>query len=197
MKRRILLVLLISAGLLACGCQKKLFHFVVPLKKIATVTVNQKGEFAGIDRIKAADIRNALNVPENGTITGVDIESLQIKVRVMPGNEAKWLKLSGYVVDNGKPLLLFEKKSITLVAVNAPYAGLNSLIESGVDRLKDKINGQVKKVNNADIEVGLTGDSDPAGQQIKVEIDFKITATVRYDQCVEVVDFIGGEDCTE
>jgi len=191
------LLVLIGAGLLACGCQKKLFHFVVPLKKVAVVSVNQRGEFGGIDRIKAADIRNALKVPDDGTITGVDIESLEIRVRVLTGNEASWLKLSGYVIDNGKPLLLFDKKSVPLIAVDAPYGGLNALIESGVDRLKAKINDQVKKVNDADIEVGLAGDSDPVGKLIKVDIDFKITATVKYDQCVKVFDFIGGEDCSE
>jgi hypothetical protein len=197
MKSKIVILMLAGLALTLCGCQKKLFHFVVPLKKIGGVTIEQKGEFMGTDRIKAADIRNALKVPEDGTITGVDIESVQLRVIVNSGNAASWLKLSGYVVDKGKPLLLFENKSVSLVAVNAPYIGLNSLIETGVNRLKEKINDQIKKVNEADIEIGLSGDSDPAGQQIDVDIEFLIVATVKYDQCVEVFDVIGGEDCTE
>lgn len=197
MKYKVSILLLVSAALLMCGCQKKLFHFVVPFKKVGVVPVNQMGAFAGYDRITAQEIRSALNVPEDGVITGVDLESVQIRVRVLAGNEAKWLKLSGFVVDNGKPISLFENSSVTLIAVNAPYIGLNALLAKGVAKLTEKINDHIKKVNSADIELGLYGDSDPAGQRIAVEIDFMITATIKYDQCVEVFDFIGGEDCTE
>lgn len=197
MNRRIGLVLLAGAVLLMGGCQKKRFHFVVPLNKVRTIAVNSTGEFAGYEKITAREIRAALNMPADVTITGVDLESVQIRVRHVEGNAATRVKLSGFVVDKGKPLLLFKDKSVPINNVDNKYIGLNVLIAEGVERLVGKINDHVKKVNDVDIEIGLTGDSDPAGMLIKVEIDFKIVATVKYDQCVEVFDFFGGEDCTE
>ena len=197
MNRRIGLVLLAGAVMLMGGCQKKRFHFVVPLNKVRTIAVNSTGEFAGYEKITAREIRAALNMPADVTITGVDLESVQIRVRHVEGNAATRVKLSGFVVDKGKPLLLFKDKSVPINNVDNKYIGLNVLIAEGVERLVGKINDHVKKVNDVDIEIGLTGDGDPAGMLIKVEIDFKIVATVKYDQCVEVFDFFGGEDCTE
>jgi len=197
MNKRIGLVLLAGAALLMSGCQKKLFHFVVPLNKVRTIAIDNTGEFAGYEKITAREIRAALDVPEDGTVTGVDLESVQIRVRLVDGNVATWVKLSGFVVDKGKPLLLFKDKSVPISHVDTKYIGLNALIAEGVEKLAGKINDHVNKVNDADIEIGLTGNSDPAGQLIKVAIDFKINATVKYDQCVEVFDFFGGEDCTE
>jgi len=197
MTHRNRLFIFLALMLLSIGCAKKLFHFVVPLVRDERYTVDQNGAFGSIDKITSAEIRDALNVPEDGEVTRVDIESMSLKVNVLDGNQAKWIKASGYIEDDGKPLYFFQDQLVTLVGVDVKYVGLNALIEAGVKKLAKRINDHVKRINDADIEVGIAGDSDPPGQRIKVLITLTVKATVLYDQCVEVPDFIGGEKSCE
>ncbi len=146
------------------------------------------------DRVKAA-----LDVPEDARVTGIDIESLSLRVAVKPENRAPALNVSGTIINaNQARKKLFENKPVVLAGVNTPFIGLNSLIADGISELRGKLNGYVKDIDNAAFVIEMNGDTAPAGQRVAVDLHLVIKATVKYDQCVEVPQlFSSGEECTE
>lgn len=196
MKKLIACLLLLALPLLS-GCEQRLFHFLITIDQTPTFPIDQAGAFSQTVTITEQDVLRALNVPENGTITGVDIESLSMRVVVKNGNEARAINVSGAVIENGQVRPIFNNKTqtIPLVGVNVPFAGLNALIEDGVASLRRKINGYVRRIDNSTFTIRLNGTTVPDNSRALLDINLKIKATIKYDECLDVPLGEGGEDC--
>jgi hypothetical protein len=196
MKKTIACLMLLALPVLS-GCELRLFHFVVTIDKTPTFPIDQTGAFSRSVTITEQDILSALDIPKNATITGVDIESMSLRVVVKEGNQATAITVRGAVIENGQVRPLFNDKTETvpLVGVNVPYIGLNALLEDGVASLRRKINGYVKRIDNSTFQIQLSGTTVPASARALLDINLKIKATIKYDECLEVPLGEGGEDC--
>jgi hypothetical protein len=194
MKKIAAFLLLLPLPLLS-GCEKRLFHFIVTIDQTAPFVIDQTGAFNQSVPITEQAILSALDVPEGGTITGVDIESLSLRVAVKNGNQATALNVSGTVTENGQTRSMFTNYPVPLVAVNAPFIGLNSLIEDGISSLRRKINGYVKRIDNSSFLITVSGTTVPANARALFDINLKIKATVKYDECLDVPLGSSGDDC--
>jgi len=196
MKKTIACLLLLAMPLLS-GCEQRLFHFLITIDQTPTFPIDQTGPFSQTVTITEQDVLRALNVPENATITGVDIESLSLRVVVKAGNQARAINVNGAVIENGqvKPLFNNKTETIPLVGVNVPFVGLNALIEDGVASLRNKINGYVKRIDSSTFTIRLNGTTVQATERALLDINLKIKATIKYDECLEVPLGEGGEDC--
>lgn len=195
--KKITACLLLLALPLLSGCEKRLFHFIVTIDKTPTFAVDQTGAFDEAVVITSQDVLSALDIPEDARITSIDVEGLALKVVVKPGNQAARLKVSGEIYDVGQnKSKMFENYPIVLAGVDVPFIGLNALIEAGISKLRSKLNGYVKNLDNSAFVIEVSGDSDPPGQRVVLDLQLKIKATVKYDQCVEVPQlFSSGEEC--
>jgi hypothetical protein len=180
---------------LLSSCEKRLFHFIVTIDQTAPFVIDQTGSFNQTVPITEQDILRALDVPETGTITGVDIESLSLRVAVKDGNQATALNVSGTITEGGQTKSMFTNFPVTLVAVNAPFIGLNALIEDGISSLRRKINGYVKGIDNSSFQITVSGTTVPANARALFDVNLKIKATVKYDECLEVPFGSSGDDC--
>ncbi len=194
MKKITACFLLLALPLLA-GCEQRLFHFVVTIDQTPTFPIDQTGAFSRSIRITEQDVLRALDVPEGGKITGVDIESLSLKVVVKPGNTAPALSVSGRISDSQGQSTMFQNYPIVLSGVDASFVGLNDLIETGISKLRNKINGYVMKIDNSAFDIEVSGDTVPSGQRVVLDLQLRIKATIKYDECLEVPLGEGGEDC--
>lgn len=182
--------------ILFVDCEKRLYHFVSPIEHYKTFELDQNGPFEGTAKIMAAEIKSALGVPTEARITGLDIETLKMRVDPLSGNQATLLYVSGYVKDQGQNILMFQDQEVPLRAVDNPIFGVNTYIREGIQTLSRKLNDHISGVNNADIDIEFKGDSWPTGgQHINVYIQFYIVATVKYDECLPVPPFMDGESC--
>lgn len=194
MKKITAFLLLLTLPLLS-GCEKRLFHFIVTIDRSATIPVNITGSFSQTATITEQHILGALDIPEGATITGVDIESISLRAVIRDGNQASALNVSGRIIENGQSRNLFSDYPVPLVAVNAPFIGLNALIEDGIASLRNKINGYVKRIDNSSFQIQVSGTTVTANQRALLDLDFKIKATVKYDECLEVPLGASGDDC--
>ena len=194
MKKFTAFLLLLSLPLLS-GCEKRLFHFIVTIDRSAIIPINVTGSFSQTATITEQHILSVLEIPEDGTITGVDIESISLRVVVSGDNQASALNLSGRIIENGQSKNLFSNYPVPLVAVNAPLIGLNALIEDGVAALRNKINGYVKRIDNSSFQIQVNGTTVQANQRAHLDLDLRIKATVKYDECLDVPLGSSGDDC--
>jgi hypothetical protein len=189
---------LLLALLLLTGCEKRLFHFVATVEEAPVFPVDQTGAFRQTVRVTREDVMSRLNLPTDARITGVDIESLALRVVVKSGNQASTVQATGTIADAAEPVPkpMFENYPVVLAGADTPFIGLNALIESGISKLRSKLDGFIKDLDNAPFDIQVSGDSIPSGQRVVVELHLAIKATIKYDQCVEVPTvFSSGDDC--
>jgi hypothetical protein len=199
MKKKIIYVPLLAL-LLLTGCEKRLFHFIATIDQTPVFTFDSTGPFVQRVVITSDRVKAALDVPEDARITGVDIESLSLRVAVKPENRATALSVSGTIINaNQTRKKMFENYPVVLAGVNTPFVGLNSLIADGISELRGKLDGYVKNIDNTAFVIEVRGDSSPSsGQRVAIDLNLVVKATVKYDQCVEVPQlFSSGEECTE
>jgi len=198
MKKLFIFILIIP--ILFAGCEYRKFEFAPTIKLEKIYEIDQTGVFDVIRSIQRQEILDLLDIPEDAEITEVNIESISIKVVVLQDNEASAVSVSGDVVIvemENQHENLFEDYIVPLVMVDAPWIGLNSLISDGVERIKGKLEDYLMGTDLAGFVIALSGDSSPTtGERIHTQIMLRITATVKYFQCVEVPSFIeGGDPC--
>ncbi len=196
--KRLTIILLFVALPLFTSCDKRLFHFVVDFDEISIFQVDENGAFEMSEFVSADEIKNAVEVPSDGVITGVDIQQLEVWVELREGNEAGDLILSGEIIDlSGGRDYMFRDYSVDISYPNAPFIGINSLISLGIIRLQGKIESYLLGLGDSGYYIRLSGRSEPQGQRIAVDIFLAARATVKYDQCLDVPSgFMGGDDCT-
>jgi hypothetical protein len=196
MRRFAIAVLFFTVPLLA-SCEKRLFHFVLNYDKTFVYAVDETGPFEYEELVSADEIRSTLDIPEDARITGVDVEALSVKVVVRPENQVTNLVVSGKVVETpGGKTSMFNNFPIVLAGVDTPFIGLNDLIASGIGRLKSKLQGFIMGLDSQSFGIELSGDSVPSGQALAVDIHLLVKATIKYEQCVEVLSgFMDGEKC--
>jgi hypothetical protein len=195
MKRIAIATILFTLPLLA-SCESRLFHFVFDLNKTSVFGVDESGSFSMQEYISAEEILNEIDLPGDARITGVDVEALSLRVIVKPENEASNIVVSGSITPlGGGKQFLFRNQSVSLIGVDTLF-GLNSLIEVGVSTLKNKLEGIILHLDPEGYNVGIEGSTDPGGSRVVVDIDLRVKATIKYDQCTEVLEgFMDGEKC--
>ncbi len=198
--KKIMACLPLLALLMLTGCEKRLFHFVATINQSPTFTFDNTGPFVQSVVVTSDRIKAALDIPSDARITGVDIESLSLRVAVKPENRATAMSVTGVTINaNQQRKPMFQNYLVPLAGVNVPVIGLNALIEDGISELRGKLNGYVQNTDNTAFIIEVSGNSTPsAGQRVAIDLNLVVKATVKYDQCVEVPQlFSSGEDCTE
>jgi hypothetical protein len=195
MKKLIPLILIIV--LISSGCEYSKLQVPVDINVNKTFTVDQTGAYSESSQITYSEVFGALDIPSNATIDAVNIESISVKVVVLPNNRATAVKISGNLqLGNSKPEV-FKDYYAPLVGVNLEYVGLNSLIADGVSGLKTKIEGYLKSQDFSSFSINVNGNSSPTeGQRVNIQILLKITGTAKYTICAYMPFFVGGENCT-
>jgi hypothetical protein len=180
------------------GCEKRLFKFAATMDQTSVFTLSTvNGSFAEEQFITRSDVLGKLDIPKKAHITDVKIESLSLKVIKRPENKAPAMTVYATVFGTRVPGRMFDPVTVPLVGVDAPYFGLNALIESAIDGLKDKFKAYIQALDNTSFSVQVTGNSVPAGQEIALDLQLIIKATIEYEECVETIPGTGGEKCDD
>ncbi len=199
MAKRILFVLLF-AGLLLTSCEKRLFKFVLDINQTQTYNIDHTGYFEVGRVVSREDMLAAADIPENARITDVKVQSLAVSVKVKEGNQASKIIATATIHDlNTGTEKIFENYPVPLtglLGVSNPFSPVSLLLDRGVQKLASKIKGYATKNDFFDYELILEGNSDPAGQRIVADINLKIVATVKYEECLEVIGLTSeGDAC--
>jgi len=184
------------------GCEKRLFRFVATIDQTSVFKLSSEhGDFEEMQKVTRDDVLGKLDIPKKAHVTDVKIESLSLKVIKRPENEAPALDVSACTFDINKGDIstksLFEHKTVPLVGVDVPLFGLNALIESAVDGLKDKFKGYILALDQKDFNIDVAGVSTPVGKRVALDLHLIIKATVEYEECVDTIEGTGGDKCED
>jgi hypothetical protein len=197
MKKMLLGLLLLAVPVLT-GCEKQIVHLTATYERDTPYQAYAEAPFDYTDIINAAEVRDALDLPSDATITKIEIESLSIKVHPLPDNVALSVMVSGSIEDESGRSAIWNNYPLVLTGVDFPFAGLNSLIEEGIDKLRAKLTNYVRDLNGNSATVHLSGYPLPEGSLADARIDLKLRATIEYTQCVNVPSLVmDGEKCPE
>ncbi|GEM_PF-2826317 len=199
--RKKILFLSLSGVILMGGCEKRLVEFPLPINRTDTFQLDEAdGNFDETVMLTTNDIKNAIKVHEDAEITFVRIEALAVKVTVKTGNEAESINVTGEIVENGGPTIMFENFIISLAEnseIQPAFVGINPLALQGISRLKAKLEGFIFGLDYQSFDIRVRGSSSPVGQRVVVDLQLRIKASLTYERCVDVAtSFIeGGEPC--
>jgi hypothetical protein len=190
------LLVLMVPGLLSC--EKQTFHFAVDVGYDEVWEIDATGDFETNPVVVTSnDIRGALDIPENGRITGVDIKALSLTIAKEGDNTATAVTLNGQIDDNvGSLDYVFSDTTVPLVGLDVPFIGLNALVESGITKLRNRIRAYIDQTNTADFELWLEGSPTPADSRVHLTAHLVVDITVLYDECLDVpTGLTAGEKC--
>jgi len=128
-----LLPFLVLTAVLCTKCQYGKDRFVANIDINNTYDVNKTSPFSNAGEIDLGLVRDNTNIPYDATIEEVNIESISVKVIVTSDNLASAVSLSGKLRQGASNIEVFNDYVAPLVGVDAPFIGLNSLIETGVE----------------------------------------------------------------
>src|SRR4030042_3796871 len=193
MKKYLLIILVIS--LLAAGCEMRKFEFAPTISIHENYVVAKAGPFSEQETITREQVLDALDIPETAEIKEFNIEKISLKVTVLEGNEASLILASGKLQLGSSSPEVFNDFPISLVGVDVGWIGLNDVIAEGVGALTGKIEGYILGNDTAPFNIEIYGDSSPTGgQKINVNLELRIAGSVKYEDCVETLPFVG-DDC--
>ena len=196
------LFILVFTFVLFNSCEYRKFSYVGTKTLEKTFIVDEVGPTQVCQLITEAAFLAAMDIPENATITKLDVSSRprpRAKVYVLDeyGNEASILSVSGYIKELGASNTpIWEKQGfVPLIAPDAPFVGLNSLIANGISKFKGKLNKFALMLNDSAFELCIDVDSSPiGGQNIVLAVDVALSFDIEYELCDEFL-FAAGEDC--
>ena len=193
MKKLIPLILVIA--LMSSGCEWSKVQVPVDININKTFTVDQTGAYSQSVQVTYYEVMNGLNIPSTATVDEVNIESISVKVVVLPNNKATAVKISGKLQLGSSSPEVFKDYSASLSAVNEWY-GINALIDLGVQGLKSKLEGYLKSKDFSSFDINVNGNSSPTeGQRVNIQILLKISGTAKYTTCWLLPFFAGGDKC--
>jgi len=198
--KRILVCIPLLALLMLTGCEKRLFHFIATITQSPTFPINAiSGAFQSLPiPVVSSVIQNAVAIPAGGQITRVDIESLALHTMAKSGNQVDSVKVTGIIIEAGVPQRIFGVETIIIGGVDAPLVALKTLNAAGINQLRIKLEGFIKNTDNQPFAIQLSGDLMPSGRRLTADFKLVVTATAKYDQCLEVPGlFSSGEKCGE
>jgi hypothetical protein len=95
--------------------------------------IDNTGSFKTAILISRDRVLSELDIPQDARITKLDIESLALRVAVKSGNQASKINVTAKIIDVGQQTeTIYEDYPVALtglVGVDAPFVGLNDLIE--------------------------------------------------------------------
>ncbi len=197
-------ILFIILQISLSGCEKRRFEFVVDVDYARIFVVDETGPFTKSGTITEQDILNELDIPDDATITKVDIKTLVVILEpdFEGGNEAEAVALSALIRESGIAEPLLDRSSygisVPFEERNLPILGKVSaqkLIDKGVSKLKRKINDYLMDLDDGSFEIEIKGD---AGEStiLRALIGIEFVATITYEECVETALGAGGEECS-
>lgn len=189
------LLIIITVTVLLAGCEYRRFEFAPVINVDEIYNIDQTGAFSQMQTITRAQVLDVLDIPETAEIKEFNIEKISLRVTVLSDNVAKLILASGKLQLGSNSPDIFKNFPISLAGVDVAWIGLNDLIADGVEKLKDKIKGYILGNDSSPFDIEISGDSSPTGgQKINVQLELKITGTVKYEDCIETFYFMG-DDC--
>lgn len=197
--RKLLYFILIIPFIMGGSCQKRKFSFVGNTNLIKTVPVDITDSFTESLIIYDSDIRSFLDdLPDDAEVTDVKISSLSLKILPQTNNQAGLISLSATVDDNTSRENLFSvsEYSVPIAGATIPFVGVNSLIEKGLNKTRNKIKRIIMENEFGDLEVIVEGFTNTQGDRLSVNLDIRFAVQIEYDQCIDVWDYLdSGADC--
>ena len=199
--KRIFLFAVLPLFMSCSACENKLFHFSVPFPVPHTFNIDDAdGTFTETTTVTANDILDALDLPTESDICikKVEIRGISLKPVVLEGNGASTVTVSGRVSEDGQFLYAFQDYSLPLPTNAVSSFVVDQLIDAGINRIKDKIEGFILGLDSQSFDIVFSGNSNPAGSRILADVTLTIEGTISYDECVEVWDFLSdAEECPD
>jgi hypothetical protein len=194
MKKLIPLILII--GLMSSACEYSKVQVPIGININKTFPLDQTGAYSQSLQVTYYDVMSELDIPSSATIDEVNIESISVKVVVLSNNKAPAVKISGKLQLGSTSPEVFNNYYAPLVAVDNEWAGINTLIDQGVQGLKSKIEGYLKSKDFSTFDINVNGNSSPIeGQRVNIQILLKITGSAKYTICAYMPFFLGGDKC--
>lgn len=194
----IAVLIVVMLGGTSCEMEDKLFHFVAHYSHMGPLDYDHTGSDTQELRITSDDLKDALDIPRDATVTGVDVQSLALRLEVLEGNSAQFVDLEGQVSGTvgDSPIFREFDYPVPLVGVDVPLGGINSLIAGGVAELRQQLENLVLGDTQAAALLQVEMTPRGIGNRVHVRLHLRIDVSVKYDECIEVPkDFFDGPDC--
>ena len=176
------------------GCGDKVIKFYPTFEEEIEFTINNSGQFEESMYLLRQQIEDALadvEIPEDGAIESVDIESLSIEFDAQTGNEANFITFQGSISGLNSVGFTDLVQQVTL-PVNNTKLTLTALANAGVAEMTEQLRGVIENdltlpANFTGIELKVSGNSAPtAGQAINVKGKFYVKVSMVYSQDVSL-----------
>ncbi len=182
--------------ILLIACDGKQVKFYPTVEGEAIINVDGTGSFNESETVLRSEIEgemNDLDIPEDGEIEEVDVESITVTVTKLEGNEANEINLNGSVIAmvGGLPIPFVQNYTMPLTQ-NVTTLDLATLIPTGIEEIVAQLGAIIMETQQlpagfTGIQLHLDGTTVPTGQSVKLEIKVNITAGVVYSQEIDVI----------
>jgi hypothetical protein len=173
------LYLLVFALIFLWGCETRTFTYVSSVKRTLEYTVDQEGAFSARHVMNDRDFNKDLDLPVDAIVRAVNIEYFAIDAQPRKNNQASNVQLSCYAGADEK---LFADNVVLPVDLTFEYKAMPNLIPTGVQSIRDDLEGFIVSSDPSTIAFRIAGDSHPAtGERINVNIKIEVSIAVAYD----------------
>jgi hypothetical protein len=191
---KLLVFLFIPVIMIFTGCEKRKFVFVASPSIYKSFRIIENSGYSKSVTITREDILGSIDIPKTATVKKVNIESIGAKVLPDENNVLTAILASGKLKIGTSEAKVFENFPIPLIGRDIPVIGINSIIESGVDMLKDKIESYLLTNDTQTITFEVTGTSVPANLTIHLDLIIYFNCTIEYEDCIDALPNTG-DDC--
>ncbi len=167
------------------GCTDQIFTETRKVPISSPFTINDSKPFGYVNKITAANIRKAMQIPQDATIKKVAFNSANLKYTSFPDNNCRSLFADLYVVttDGTFNFVLIQQQNL-LLPLLAGETLINSQLNSkGVTELRRAIERYGLNTIDTDLSFTFSGDGLPKNSLAHFSIDIQIEITVVYEVC--------------
>ena len=196
MKDRIALVMIIFALPLLMKCTRAFIPFVLDFPLWNTFEVDQTGAFNDEFGFTSQEIRDAFEIPSDGQVDSVVVESVSLDILSKEGNEATGVYVSARVFTVIGWVPIFENYLVTLPEVGQETTiSIGELNDTGIGQLRDILQGIILLGQFVDISLDFESDSEPFSSRVVADITVNIVGTIIGGNCLDVPPLGDQESC--
>jgi hypothetical protein len=184
----------------AASCEPRRFDFTLQFDRVFPFTVNSSESLIAMSTLTRAGILGNLDIPENATVTGVQIQSVSLSLSPQAANTTNTANVGLSYSTDGGPLQAFAGTILVNLADIVPYP-LNDLVANAVASIRSDVEAMLIDGPGAPNQISVAasvGSRSPSGSLMLANGVVNIKLTVQYNVCEEIPVALGiGPDLPE
>jgi hypothetical protein len=177
-------------------CSKVFQSFVIPFPLWNTFEVDVIGAYDDEFGFTSQEIRDAFEIPTDGQVDSVYVESVSLDILSRTGNEATGVYVSANVLSPLGWVPIFVNYLVTLPEVGEETTlSIGELNDAGIGELRDILEGIILAGQFVDISLNFESDSEPFNSRVVADITVNIVGTMIGGQCLDMPPLGDQESC--